>query len=219
MKKFKYISGLLFAFVLYSSLIGCEDTSDGIITYYDDSSNVYINPNQKDQIAQDSAEYLTGKIAEKSSICGMNINIKKVFSIEEGSQNSMHPENSEIIIADIEVTNTTSKTVEVSAMSNFEISIDGSEPMPGMDLNTTLSAKQAISDYVDLNAKAEPNQTVSGYISFEVPENWESVVIKYFPKIEKVSYDEISYTITPDLLFWKKVSKKLLYRAYFSDNF
>lgn len=200
MKRFRYISVFLFASALFTSLIGCKDSSNGTITYYDGSSNVYINPNQKDQIAQDSAEYLIGKIAEKNSICGMDINVKKVFSIGDRPQDSMHPEKAEIIVADVEITNTTSENVEVSSMSNFEIIIDGDKPMPGMDLNTTLNARQVISDYVDLNAEAEPNQTVNGYISFEVPEGWESVVLKYYPKIEKISYDEISYTITPDLL-------------------
>lgn len=204
MKIFKRFAILTAALAVLTSFSGCSDENDSgsnsNVVFYDDSSNSYVNPNEKDQIARDNSSSIKGTIGEVTSIGGFDINIKNIILVNECESSYLPDQMAEMLAIKIEITNNNTETLGASALADFKFSVDGDEYLEALQMQSSLIALKTIDDYEILNSDIEPGQTVIGYIAFEAVKDWKKIDLIYTPQSTELSYNEASFEITPDMV-------------------
>lgn len=199
MKKLKCLAIIIPLLTALSLFSGCSDKNDnGSVLYYDNNSNQYIAPDEKEQIARDNAQVVEGKMAEKATVGGFDVNLMKIVTVGKRMTDTVNESKSDLLAAEFEITNNNPETLKVSSMGDFEITIDGNKTVLGSDTYAAVSAAKTINDYAALDYSIETNQTVRGYICFAIDEGWKNIKITYIPQSNEISYDELYYNLTPD---------------------
>ncbi len=201
MKRIKYLPIFLSVLTTAALFVGCADeSSNGNVTYYD-SNNQYLTPDEKEQEARDNAQIIEGKFAEKTSIGGFDVTIKKVIHIGDREIDTVNGAKSQLLAIEIEVTNNNTETFGVSALGNFEAVVDGSETIQGLDSYGGVIAGKTIENYKLLNYdKVETGQTVSGYTCISVKEGWKNIKLNFTPDSKDISFDQMYVNFTPDIV-------------------
>ncbi len=201
MKKIKFLPLFLSALTTAALFVGCADeSSNGNVTYYD-SNNKYLTPDEKEQEARDNAQIIEGKFAEKTSIGGFDVTIKKVIHIGDREADAINNVRTQLLVIEIEVTNNNTETLGVSALNNFDAIVDGSETIQGLDPYGEVVASKTIEGYKSLNYdKVETGQTVSGYTCIAVKVGWKNIKLNFTPDSEDLSFDQMYVNFTPDIV-------------------
>ncbi|MGN0613980.1 MAG: DUF4352 domain-containing protein [Porcipelethomonas sp.] len=208
MKNTKYIIAVLSAVVISASFTGCSDTKDDSsesssnIIYYNDS-NSYTDP-QQDAIdeanARANAVTVPGKINESASVGECVINARRAVSLGERRISAASDDMCEIITVELEVTNNTQETMHVSSLGDFSVSIDGANPIAGLDISACTVAAKTVDGFETFDFDIEPGNSASGYIAFSAASGWSNIEIKYTPLEDQGNYDSVVYTVTPDMV-------------------
>lgn len=200
MKKSKPITFIGTALAIFMAFTGCSDETDnntGSVIYYDNSENSYVNPNDIEKIARENSSSLTGVIGETSTIGAFDINIKNILSVVE-REGAYYNGKVEVIAIEIELKNNSSDTLGTSGLGDFLINIDESYESDSMQVQSILALKDKVDNFSTLDSELETGQSVSGYLAFEAPKDWKNITLTYKPQSKELSYDQISFDITPE---------------------
>ena len=208
MKNIKNIIALIAAVTVTAAFTaGCSDSdkdsgTSGInVVYYDSSnSNSYVTPQDEDSEAKANAKNIEGNISEKTTLSGCEITVTKVLNIGERPADSLHKYAADMMVAKLEITNNNEETISVNSIGDFNISVDGSNEVIGLDLNASVAAVQRVDDYQSFDCDIKPGEKAEGYINFEAKQDWKELVIRYTPHTSDKSYDSVSYKVTPDMV-------------------
>lgn len=197
MKKLKNIVLVLSILTLSVSLFGCADnnsgTSDSKIKLYDDS-NSYSNPNDKFSETNAPGVKTEGKINEKVTFKDCDINLTKIVVLGEFS------ESINCYAAVFEITNNRDEDMEISALADFTVQIDGGNINSGRSLESEAMASEKLSDLEAITTTIKSKETATGYITFKNPRDWKTLKICYVPQDDNESSDAVVYNITPDMI-------------------
>lgn len=197
MKKLKNIVLVLSILTLSVSLFGCADdnsgTSDSKIKLYDDS-NSYSNPNDKFSETNAPGVKTEGKINEKVTFKDCDINLTKIVVLGEFS------ESINCYAAVFEITNNRDEDMEISALADFTVQIDGGNINSGRSLESEAMASGKLSDLEAITTTIKSKETATGYITFKNPRDWKTLKICYVPQDDNESSDAVVYNITPDMI-------------------
>ncbi len=197
MKKLKNIVLVLSILTLSVSLFGCADnnvgTSDSKIKLYDDS-NSYSNPNDKFSETNAPGVKTEGKMNEKVTFKDCDINLTKIVLLGEFS------ESINCYAAVFEITNNRDKDMEISALADFTVQIDGGNINSGRSLESEAMASEKLSDIEAITTTIKSKETATGYITFKNPRDWKTLKICYVPQDDNESSDAVVYNITPDMI-------------------
>lgn len=204
MNKLKFIIACMTALTVTTAFSGCSDDSSSDtgteVVYYDESSNSYVAPEDSEAAAKHNAVEQQGKINEKAVVAGCDITVNEVILLGERKPDERHVESSDLYAAEIEVKNNNAEPLEVAGMSDFQISIDGSDNILGFDPYTSAFAIKNYDDFELLDCTLEQGDSATGYITFAATTGWKEITISYIPLIENSNYDSIVYTLTPDMV-------------------
>lgn len=197
MKKLKNIVLVLSILTLSVSLFGCADnnggTSDSKIKLYDDS-NSYSNPNDKFSETNAPGVKTEGKMNEKVTFKDCDINLTKIVLLGEFS------DSINCYAAVFEITNNRDKDMEISALADFTVQIDGGNINSGRSLESEAMASEKLSDIEAITTTIKSKETATGYITFKNPRDWKTLKICYVPQDDNESSDAVVYNITPDMI-------------------
>lgn len=207
MKNIKNIIALTAAVTMTAAFtVGCSDSdknsSSGInVVYYDSSnSNSYATPKDANEEAKANAKNIEGNISEKTTLSGCEILVTKVVNIGERPADRLHGYDADMMVAKLEITNNNDDAVKVNSIGDFNISVDGSSEVIGLDLNTSIAAQQEVEDYKSFDCDIEPGGKAEGYINFEAKKGWKELIIRYTPHTAQKNYDSVSFKVTPDMV-------------------
>lgn len=197
MKKLRIIILTISVLSLSASLYGCSDkdggSSDNKIVLYDDS-NSYENPNDKLSETNAPAEITEGKIGVKTAFKDCEINLKEIITTGK-------IDNSTIGYAAVfEITNNGSEDMEVSALGDFTVQADDGKINVGMSAEVEIAVPQVLPDVQSMSTTIKAGETAEGYISINVPLNWNNLKISYVPADNNDSRDSVVYNITSDMI-------------------
>lgn len=197
MKKLKNIVLVLSILTLSVSLFGCADnnsgTSDSKIKLYDDS-NSYSNPNDKFSETNAPGVKTEGKMNEKVTFKDCDINLTKIVVLGEFS------DSINCYAAIFEITNNRDEDMEISALADFTVQIDGGNINSGRSLESEAMASEKLSDLEAITTTIKSKETATGYITFKNPRDWKTLKICYVPQDDNESSDAVVYNITPDMI-------------------
>ncbi len=198
MKKIKNIVLVLSMLTLSVSLFGCADngseTSDSKIKLYDDS-NSYSNPNDKFSETNAPGVKTEGKMNEKTTFKDCDVNLTKVVLLGQLS------ENTNCYAAVFEITNNSNEDLEISALADFTVQIDGGNINSGRSMESEAMASEKLPDIEVMTTTIKSKETATGYITFKNPRDWKTLKISYVPEYdESKSNDAVVYNITPDMI-------------------
>ena len=203
MKKLKYIIAIMAAITITASFSGCDndeksDNSNNVVYY--DEKNEYVAPEDAEKKARENAVIETAELNQKAELSGRTLAAKKVVSLGVRPADAVYDYSADMLAIEIELTNNTEETLNISALNDFYISIDGAPEELGFSMQTTLAATKLIEDYQSFDFDVEPGQTVSGYVTLEAKTGWKEVKLSYTPLVEDMNFDAVVYTITPDMI-------------------
>ncbi len=188
---FKKMLCLLFAASVMLTAASCKNNSS-TVKPADDSEKV--NAKTTTQVTQ------LGEIGEKTSMADVEIQINKICKSEyTGSKNDVL---TNVIFLDVTVKNNTDEELKPNMLSSFDFEVDGAS----YDFATLFainSAKKQFGSDVDLFSSAlRPTEARTGCIPAELPQEFESVTVKFYPlggvNSSGNSSQAIIYTFTPD---------------------
>ena len=122
------------------------------------------------------------------------------MNIGERLADRLHGYDADMMVAKLEITNNNEEAITVNSIGDFNISVDGSSEVIGLDLNASVAAVQEVEDYKSFDCDIEPGGTAEGYINFEAKKGWQELIIRYTPHTAQRSYDSVSFKVTPDMV-------------------
>ena len=129
--------------------------------------------------------YAPGEVAELK-----HVNIKLTNVLESGKNEFYSPQDGyEFLMIEFEIENTDDEDLAISSMLCFSAWCDGKMYTISLDaLSTAMLAGK-----MQLDCVIEPGDSVSGVIGYEVPEDWEEVVVEY--KSDLLIGDKASFVV------------------------
>lgn len=203
MKKLKYIIAIMAAVTITASFGGCkndkESGSDDNVVYYDEAHK-YVSPEDAEKAAREKAVTKPVEFNKQAELSGCTLTAKKVVPLGVRQADAVYDYSADMLAIEVELTNNTEETLNISALNDFYISIDGSPEEVGFSMQSVLAATDLIEDYQSFDFNVEAGQTVSGYITLEAKTGWKEIKLSYTPLIEDMNFDAVVYTITPDMV-------------------
>lgn len=187
----KNIFSLLCCSALMITLAGCKKNNNTVTPVTEGSSN---NAATTTIITQ------TGEIGKNVEMADVEININNIYKSNfYGAQDATL---SAVFFLDVTITNNTDKDIDANMLTSFEFEADG-KPHDSATLFAISSIKKQFGDDAEFFADSlKPGDTQSGYISAELPSNFNTITLKFLPlggvKNERDESQAIVYTFTPD---------------------
>jgi len=203
MKNLKYIIAIMAAVTITASFGGCkndEDSdTDNNVVYYDET-NKYVSPEDAEKVARENAVTEPVEFNQQAELSGCTLTAKKVVPLGVRPADAIYDYSADMLAIEVELTNNTEETLNISALNDFYVSVDDAPEELGHSMLTNLAATKIIEDYQAFDFDVEPGQTVSGYVTLEAKTGWKEVKLSYTPLVEDMNFDAVVYTITPDMV-------------------
>lgn len=189
----KKIFSLLCCSALMLTFAGCKKNNNTVTPIADGSGNTTANttPLVTTQI---------GELGKEVEMADVEININNIYKSNfYGSQDATL---SAVFFLDVTITNNTDKDLDANMLTSFEFEVDGT-PHDSATLFAISSIKKQFGEDVNFFSDAlKPGETQSGYISAELPSDFETITLKFLPlggaKNERDESQAIVYTFTED---------------------
>ncbi len=201
MKNLKYIVAILVAAIIAASFSGCTEKKETTgqeneVVYYDDE-NSYVNPEINRQEALKNAVAVDGEIGTEAKVNESTIKADKIVSI--GEVQDLYGENKEGIAIKFEAVNNSEDHLQLTALGNIEILVDGNLT-ESSDMMVAGVAGKIIEDYEVFGKTVKTGEMASGYVAFAVKPGWKEMIISFKPFIKYGNYDSVIYRIAPDMV-------------------
>lgn len=141
-----------------------------------------------------------GEVGQRTEMSDVEIQINKIYKSE--FTNSKNGTDSNIVFLEVTVKNNTEGELEPNMISSFEFEVDG-EPYDFATLFAINSVKKQFGNDVDIfSVPLKPTEARTGYIPAEIPQEFDSVTVKFLPlggiNSSGNSSQAILYTFTPE---------------------
>ncbi len=201
MKNLKYIVSILAAAAIAASFSGCSNkktasSSENEVVYYDEE-NSYVNPEINRQEALKNAEAVDGEIGVEAQVDQSTVKADKIVSI--GEVQDLYGATKEGIAVRFEAVNKSEKPLQLSALGNIEVLVDGNLT-ESSDMMVSSVAGKMIEGYEVFGKTLKTDESASGYVAFAVEPGWKEMIISFKPFIKIGNYDSVIYRITPDMI-------------------